>query len=63
MMASIGVDCGSKEVRCIAIDNSDGRLLAASSTPIAVHNPLPEFYEQSCTDIWSSVCASVNFDF
>jgi FGGY-family pentulose kinase len=58
MAAFIGVDVGTGSARA-ALVNEHGQVLHTHVTPILIHNPRPEFYEQSSKDIWSAVCSSV----
>ena len=56
--AYIGVDVGTGSVRA-ALVNKKGQVLHTAVEPIEIHNPLPDFYEQSSENIWSAVCSTV----
>ena len=51
----IGVDVGTGSVRT-AFFSEQGDYLLGTSKAITVHNPIPDIYEQSSTEIWSAVC-------
>ena len=54
----IGVDVGTASVRA-ALVNCQGHVVQQSVSPIRIHNPKQDFYEQSSHDIWLAVCATV----
>ncbi|KAL5263633.1 hypothetical protein ACHWQZ_G008860 [Mnemiopsis leidyi] len=54
----VGVDVGTGSARASLCDVT-GRELATSSRPLTVYNPLPDHYEQRCTEIWGAVCGVV----
>ena len=56
--AFIGVDVGTGSVRS-ALVNNDGKVIHTSIQAIKIHNPQPDFYEQSSTNIWNTVCQTV----
>ena len=56
--AFVGVDVGTGSVRA-ALVSCKGKILGSHVVPIKIHNPKPEFYEQSSDDIWSAVCNAV----
>ena len=57
--AYVGVDVGTSSVRA-ALVNHKGQVLHTAVEPIEIHNPQPDFYEQSSQNIWSAVCTTVN---
>ena len=54
----VGVDVGTTSVRA-ALITSEGRILKSASQPLQIWRPLPEYYEQSCEDVWSQLCGVV----
>ncbi|TNH45387.1 FGGY-family carbohydrate kinase [Photorhabdus luminescens] len=54
----IGVDVGSASVRTAVFDQH-GKRHAFSARPIQQFHPKADFVEQSSTDIWTQVCATV----
>jgi len=63
-MYTIGVDVGTGSVRAGLFDLSGKRLAMAvepihASEPIQIHNPQPEYAEQSSDDIWRAVGLTV----
>ena len=56
--AFVGVDVGTGSARA-ALVSCNGKILGSHVVPIKIHNPKPEFYEQSSDDIWSAVCNAV----
>lgn len=54
----LGVDVGTGSVRAALVTPS-GSIIATSTHEIKTWNPLPDFYEQSSEDIWSSCCKCV----
>lgn len=60
----IGVDVGTGSVRAALVD-AHGRVQRTHVKPTKTWNPIPDHYEQSSDDIWSSICECVqviNFD-
>ncbi len=57
-MRVIGIDVGTTSARAGVFD-LDGNMLGHSSHPIDIHEPRPEFYEQSSENIWEACCRSV----
>jgi len=55
MVYFIGVDVGTGSVRA-GLFSENGKLINVCTKPIRIWNPLPNFYEQSSTDIWNSCC-------
>ncbi|EWC44763.1 putative sugar kinase [Drechslerella stenobrocha 248] len=55
---AVGVDVGTGSARACIIDFT-GELLAEVSREIKTWNPRADFYEQSTTDIWASICYCV----
>lgn len=51
----VGIDVGTGSARC-GIFDARGRMLSASSHPIEMWRPLPDFVEQSSEDIWRACC-------
>jgi len=60
---SIGVDVGSGSVRAGIFSNSDGKMIAMKTKDITIHNPEPDYYEQSSEEIWAAVCTVVQVCF
>ena len=58
MDAVIGVDVGTGSARAGVFDG-EGRMLGQASRVIKAWRPEAEFVQQSTTDIWMAVCASV----
>jgi FGGY-family pentulose kinase len=58
MDAVIGVDVGTGSARAGVFDNA-GRMLGQASRAIQAWRPEADFVQQSTTDIWAAVCASV----
>ena len=56
--AYVGVDVGTASVRA-ALVNHKGQVVHTAVEPIEIHNPQPDFYEQSSQNIWSAVCSTV----
>ena len=56
--AVIGIDVGTGSARAGVFDLA-GRRLASATRPIQMWRPEPEYAEQSTSDIWACVCASV----
>ncbi|KAJ6095190.1 Carbohydrate kinase FGGY N-terminal [Penicillium canescens] len=54
----IGIDVGTGSARACVIDDQ-GNIVGLASQSIETWQPHPEFYEQSTTDIWNSICAAV----
>ncbi|KAL2835840.1 hypothetical protein BJY01DRAFT_258929 [Aspergillus pseudoustus] len=54
----IGVDVGTGSARACVIDDT-GDIISIASEDIGLWNPQQEYYEQSTTDIWRSICSSV----
>ncbi|KAL2841962.1 FGGY family of carbohydrate kinase [Aspergillus pseudodeflectus] len=54
----IGVDVGTGSARACVIDDT-GDIVSLASEDIGLWNPQQEYYEQSTTDIWRSICSSV----
>ena len=52
------IDVGSSSVRA-GLFTLDGRMLARSTVPIAIHRPLPDHAEQSTAEIWAAACTCV----
>ncbi|XP_023220769.1 FGGY carbohydrate kinase domain-containing protein-like [Centruroides sculpturatus] len=51
----IGIDVGTQSVRA-GLVNENGVMINSASKPIKTWNPLPDHYEQSSDEIWSSCC-------
>ena len=49
---------GTASVRA-ALVNHKGQIVHTAVEPIEIHNPQPDFYEQSSQNIWSAVCSTV----
>jgi FGGY-family pentulose kinase len=58
MDAVIGVDVGTGSARAGVFD-AEGRMLGQASRAIKAWRPEADFVQQSTTDIWAAVCASV----
>jgi FGGY-family pentulose kinase len=58
MDAVIGVDVGTGSARAGVFDGR-GRMLGQASRPIKAWYPKPDYVQQSTTDIWAAVSASV----
>ncbi|MBW4023465.1 MAG: FGGY-family carbohydrate kinase [Proteobacteria bacterium] len=58
MDAVIGVDVGTGSARAGVFDSA-GRMLGQASRSILAWRPEADFVQQSTTDIWAAVCASV----
>jgi FGGY-family pentulose kinase len=58
MDAVIGVDVGTGSARAGVFDGA-GRMLGQASRPIKAWRPEADYVQQSTTDIWAAVCASV----
>ena len=56
--AYVGVDVGTASVPA-ALVNHKGQVVHTAVEPIEIHNPQPDFYEQSSENIWSAVCSTV----
>ncbi len=54
----IGVDVGTGSVRA-GVFTSSGGLFSHHTVPITVHNPRPDFYEQSTEEIWEAAAECV----
>ncbi|KAL3442843.1 FGGY family of carbohydrate kinase [Aspergillus insuetus] len=54
----IGVDVGTGSARACVIDDT-GDIVSIASQDIGLWNPQQDYYEQSTTDIWRSICSSV----
>ncbi|GAB1601133.1 FGGY carbohydrate kinase domain-containing protein-like [Argonauta hians] len=54
----IGIDVGTSSVRAALFQNN-GTLIAKHVSKIEIHNPQPDYYEQSTENIWSAVVSSV----
>ncbi|KAF7732112.1 hypothetical protein EC973_006367 [Apophysomyces ossiformis] len=54
----LGIDVGTGSARAAVID-AQGTLVGLAVQPIRTANPLTDFYEQSTTDIWQSICHCV----
>ncbi|XP_029642158.1 FGGY carbohydrate kinase domain-containing protein isoform X3 [Octopus sinensis] len=54
----IGIDVGTGSVRAALFQNN-GTLIAKHVSKISIHNPLPDYYEQSTENIWAAVICSV----
>ena len=54
----IGVDVGTGSARA-GVFNEAGELLAAQATSFSLYRPRADYVEQSSTEIWSAVAASV----
>jgi FGGY-family pentulose kinase len=54
---TVGIDVGTGSARCGVFDK-EGKMLGCSSKAITTFQPtgMPELYEQSSENIWSSVC-------
>jgi ribulose kinase len=50
----VGVDVGTGSVRA-ALVSSEGRVVRTHSRELSIHNPRPDFYLQSSTQIWQLV--------
>lgn len=59
-MYSIGIDVGTSSVRCGIVDLSNGRIIFTTTREIDLWNPIPNYYEQSSTDIWNKICKIIN---
>ena len=55
----IGVDVGTGSVRA-AFFSGEGDYLMGTSKTITIHNPFPDIYEQSSSEIWSGVCSCIS---
>ncbi|KAF3939576.1 Ribulokinase [Dactylella cylindrospora] len=55
---AVGIDVGTGSARACIIDFT-GELLAEVSKEIKTWNPRADYYEQSTTDIWESICYCV----
>ena len=58
-MVYIGVDVGTGSVRA-AFFSGEGDYLMGTSKTITIHNPFPDIYEQSSSEIWSAVCECIS---
>jgi FGGY-family pentulose kinase len=58
MTLLIGIDVGTGSARAGVFDTTGVRR-GIGSSPIALHNPRPDFYEQSSADIWAACCTAV----
>lgn len=54
----IGIDVGTASVRAALFQN-DGTLIAKHVNKISIHNPQPDYYEQSTENIWDAVVCTV----
>ncbi|KAJ5698407.1 hypothetical protein N7462_000412 [Penicillium macrosclerotiorum] len=54
----IGIDVGTGGARACVIDHN-GNIVGLASQNIKTWQPHPEYYEQSTTDIWGSICTAV----
>eukprot|EP00095_Tigriopus_kingsejongensis_P010288 maker-scaffold474_size162001-snap-gene-0.35 protein:Tk10288 transcript:maker-scaffold474_size162001-snap-gene-0.35-mRNA-1 annotation:"fggy carbohydrate kinase domain-containing" len=50
----IGVDVGTGSVRA-GLVNAQGRVLRTASQALKIHNPRPDYFEQSSQDVWKGV--------
>lgn len=55
----IGIDVGTGSARACLI-NQSGEIVALESKQISRWEPLPDYWNQSTTDIWASICYCVN---
>ena len=55
----VGVDVGTGSVRA-AFFSGEGDYLMGTSKTITIHNPFPDIYEQSSSEIWSAVCSCIS---
>jgi FGGY-family pentulose kinase len=55
----VGIDVGTGSARA-GVFTTDGRKLGAASRATRTWHPRPHFAQQSSTDIWRAVCASVS---
>ena len=55
----IGVDVGTGSVRA-AFFSGEGNYLMGTSKTITIHNPFPDIYEQSSSEVWSAVCSCIS---
>ncbi|RAK99314.1 FGGY-family carbohydrate kinase, partial [Aspergillus ibericus CBS 121593] len=54
----IGVDVGTGSARACVIDNQ-GNIVGLASQDIKTWRPHPQYYEQSTSNIWNSICIAV----
>lgn len=54
----VGVDVGTGSVR-VALVTSHGKIKNVSVCKTTTNNPEFEYYEQSSTEIWASICMCV----
>jgi ribulose kinase len=54
----IGIGVGNGSARACVIDDQ-GNIVGLASQSIKTWQPHPEFYEQSTTNIWNSICTAV----
>ncbi|CAG8407454.1 unnamed protein product [Penicillium salamii] len=54
----VGIDVGTGSARACVVDEQ-GNIVGLASQSIKTWQPHPEFYEQSTTNIWDSICAAV----
>ncbi|PWY66476.1 putative FGGY-family carbohydrate kinase [Aspergillus sclerotioniger CBS 115572] len=54
----IGVDVGTGSARACVVDHQ-GNIVGLASQDIKTWRPHPEYYEQSTSNIWNSICVAV----